>query len=154
MPVKEKNKGGRPSKYDKIDLELVEKLAGLGLIDTDISDMLDISVASLNNYKKNPKFLESLKKGKVKADAKVTQSLYQRAIGYNHADINFSAYKGEVTQTPYTKYIAPDVTAQIFWLKNRRPDLWRDRYETDLTSGGQSFEFIIKGKNPSQDSKS
>jgi hypothetical protein len=39
----------------------------------------------------------------------------------------------EIVQTPVRKYYPPDTTAAIFWLKNRRPDLWRDRNQTELT---------------------
>ena len=31
------------------------------------------------------------------------------------------------------KEIAPDTTAMIFWLKNRDPNNWRDRHETEIT---------------------
>ena len=32
-----------------------------------------------------------------------------------------------------TKQVAPDTTAQIFWLKNRKPQEWRDKKETEVT---------------------
>ena len=36
-----------------------------------------------------------------------------------------------------TKQVAPDTTAQIFWLKNRKPVEWRDKKETELSGGLQ-----------------
>jgi hypothetical protein len=50
-------------------------------------------------------------------------------VGYQHDDLHFSSYEGEVTATPYVKHYAPDTTAAIFWLKNRKPDDWRDRQQ-------------------------
>ena len=40
---------------------------------------------------------------------------------------------GEIIQTPIRKFYAPDTTACIFWLKNRRPEAWRDKVETELS---------------------
>ena len=92
-----------PPKAEQINLEKVEVIASMGLTDEEIAIILEISPRTLNYWKKsNPDFLQSLKRGKLKADFQITQSLYHKAKG-------------------------GDTTAQIFWLKNRRPDLWRDR---------------------------
>lgn len=63
------------------------------------------------------------------ADAKVVASLYKRANGYSHPALDIRTVDGEVVETEYTKHYPPDTVACIFWLKNRRPDLWRDRKE-------------------------
>ena len=77
--------------------------------------------------------MQALKSGKETADDRVERSLYQRAVGYTHDAVHFSSFQGVVTETPYRNHCPPDVTAQIFWLKNRRPDLWRDKREQELT---------------------
>ena len=41
-----------------------------------------------------------------------------------------------------TREVIPDVRAQIFWLKNRRPDLWRDKQEIDHKSEGEKVSRI------------
>ena len=136
-------KTGRPTKYTGIDLAKVEKLAGYGLIEEEIANFLGISPASLSNYKvKYPEFLETLKRGKLKADSKVVESLYKRATGYLEDDIFWSSYQGAVTATPYKKVIIPDVVAQIFWLKNRRSSQWRNSPEMTLD---ESVAEIAKG---------
>jgi len=100
-------KTGRPSKYPSIDLEKVETLAGYGLTEDEIADFIGISRATLAVYKGiHPEFLDVLKRGKTKADGLVTQALYKRALN-------------------------GDVTACIFWLKNRQRDRWRDRHDID-----------------------
>lgn len=126
-----KNKAGRPSKLSRISLEQVEKLAGYALKDTEIADILGICKASLNNYKQTPKFLDSLKRGKARADNYVVGSLFHRAIGYTHKEVQLFCYKGKVIQAKIMKHYPPDPTAMIFWLKNRKPGDWRDRQEIE-----------------------
>ncbi len=46
---------------------------------------------------------------------------------------------------PYKKHIQPDTTAQIFWLKNRQPDRWRDQTHTNM-----SGELDISAKSDKQ----
>jgi hypothetical protein len=58
----------------------------------------------------------------------VEQSLYRRAVGYSYDAVRIMGYAGEYTHVPYVEHLPPDTTACIFWLKNRRRDLWRDRH--------------------------
>ena len=127
-------KRGRPSKKPTISLEKVEKLASYGLIDKQIAAILDIGEVTLNEYKKTwPEFLKSLKRGKEKADAQVVKSLYQRATGYEHEEIQLFQYKGQIIPAKVIKHYAPDPVSMIFWLKNRQPDEWRDKQELEHT---------------------
>jgi hypothetical protein len=64
-------------------------------------------------------------------------------MGYSHPDVHVSNYQGEITVTPLVKHYAPDPVACIFWLKNRRPDLWRDKVDHSLT-GKDGGPIIIK----------
>lgn len=107
----------------------VRKLALLGATDEQIADFLQISVATLNRWKESePRFLSALKKGKERADAAVAKSLYQRALGYKHKAVKIFAdpKTGAEKQVEYVEHYPPETVACIFWLKNRRPDLWRD----------------------------
>jgi hypothetical protein len=128
---------GRPSKFDESKCLQAEKLCKLGATDKELADFFEVSEQTLNTWKKDhPEFLESLKKGKGLADAEVGERLFQRACGFSHPDVHISNYQGAITQTPIVKQHAPDTTACIFWLKNRRPDLWRDRMEHTGRDGG------------------
>ena len=100
----------RPARIEDVNLEQVEIIASLGLTDEEIAVILGISPRTLNYWKKNPAFLQSLKRGKLKADFQITKSLYEKAKN-------------------------GDTTAIIFWLKNRRPDLWRDKREVEFPRG-------------------
>lgn len=126
--------GGRPTAFKDEYIEQVEKLCKLGSTDKEIADFFNVCEATINNWKITyPAFLESLKRGKLLADAEVAQKLYHRAIGYTHKDTKFATHEGQITDCKeYDKHYAPDATAAIFWLKNRQPDKWRDKREVDL----------------------
>ncbi len=126
--MKEPRKQGRPSKYRDEFPEQARKLCLLGATDADMARFFEVSLATLNNWKhEHPAFLDALKAGKELADANVSESLYKRATGYSHPDVHISNYQGAITITPIVKHYPPDPTSMIFWLKNRRPDLWRDK---------------------------
>ena len=131
-------KGGRPSKYRPEYAKQAYHLALLGATDADVSRALGVTESTVNGWKhKHPEFLESLKRGKDQADAKVAQSLFHRATGYSHKAVKIIAVArgnnqgSDVEEVPYVERYPPDTTAAIFWLKNRRPDLWRDKHEME-----------------------
>jgi hypothetical protein len=70
------------------------------------------------------------------ADAEVAEKLFKRATGYSHDAVKIFNDQGAPLQVPYTEHYPPDTTACIFWLKNRRPDLWRDKVEQQLEHSG------------------
>ncbi len=120
--------GGRPTSFKADYAKQAEKLCALGATDEDLADFFKVSIRTISNWKsEHDEFLQALKGGKDNADTRVERSLYQRAIGYTSDAVHFASYQGVVTQTPYREHVPPDTTAMIFWLKNRRPDLWRDK---------------------------
>lgn len=139
------NSGGRPTKYKEEFVDKVYKLALLGATDKEMADIFDIVESTFNEWKlKYPKFSESLKKGKIEADANVSERLYKRALGYQYKEIT-KQYEGNgenrklIKDSVTTKTLAPDPTAQIFWLKNRRKNEWRDSKNIDHTTKGKEF---------------
>jgi hypothetical protein len=71
----------------------------------------------------------SFRAAKEPADERVVRSLYHRAIGYSYDSEEIFVINGKIKRVPVRKHVPPNVTAGIFWIKNRRPDLWRDRHE-------------------------
>lgn len=135
--MKRKGKGGRPTLYKPEYVEQAKKLCLLGATDRELADFFKVSEQTLNSWKtQHTGFLESLKVGKEQADQRVERSLYQRALGYSHPDVHVSNFQGAVTLTPIIKHYPPETTAGIFWLKNRRPEEWRDRIEHTGKDGG------------------
>ena len=97
----------------KEGIDLIRGWAMNGLTDEEISNNMGINVSTLYRWKKsNKEICEALKKGKGVADCEVVNALFRNAI-------------------------AGDTTAQIFWLKNRMPELWRDKRDNniDLNTG-------------------
>lgn len=139
----------RPSKYKVEYNEQVEKLTKLGAIDTEIADFFNICEKTLNNWKKDEEFLQSIKKGKEYADAHIADRLYKRAEGYEHPEDKIFLFEGVPVIVPTIKHYPPDTTADIFWLKNRRPDLWKDRKEVDQTNKNHhTVEYVNVSKDP------
>lgn len=123
---------GRPSKYKPEFVAQAEKLCLLGATDLDVADFFEVDVRTLHRWKAEyPDFCHSLKAGKEVADARVERSLFSRATGYEHDEVDIRVVKGEIVQTPIRKFYPPDTTAAIFWLKNRKPAEWRDKVEME-----------------------
>lgn len=125
---------GRPSKYQEQFAEQARKLCLLGATDKELADFFETSEQTINAWKTAyPEFLESVKKGKTQADADVADRLYQRAMGFEHPEVDIRVVGGEIVQTPIRKIYAPDPTAAIFWLKNRQRAKWRDKLDHEHT---------------------
>jgi hypothetical protein len=125
--------GGRKGKYEywltDDGLLLLQKWARDGLTDEQIAKKCRINTATMYDWKKKySEISEALKKGKEIADTEVENALFKRAIGFRCVDVREELEAGMLTKEIKTiKFIPPDVTAGIFWLKNRTPDIWRDR---------------------------
>lgn len=95
---------------EKDKLILLEGWAREGLTDEQIAKNININPATLYRWKiKESKICNALKKGKEVVDFEVENALLKSALEGN-------------------------VTAQIFWLKNRRKLQWRDKVEDYTTS--------------------
>lgn len=119
----------------------VEGWARDGLTDEQIARNMGVAYSTFRDWiGKFSALSASLKKGKAPVDIEVENALLKRATGYTvklKKPIKVKTTKritgkGEVTEerieyADEEQYIPPDTTAQIFWLKNRRPDKWRDK---------------------------
>jgi hypothetical protein len=127
-------KNGRPSKYQSHFAEEAYRLCLLGATDKQIAEFFNVSERTVNNWKREyPEFFQSLKRGKIVADAEVAEALFKRACGYSHPETKVFCSDGEITERTITRYYPPDVTACIFWLKNRQPKAWRDQQDVRVT---------------------
>lgn len=131
--MSESNPEGRPTKYKAEYPDLAYKFCLLGATDCDLATFFEVSESTINGWKiEHPEFLESLKKGKERADATIAQSLYHRAKGYEHPEDKIFNDNGQPLIVPTIKHYPPDSTAAIFWLKNRRSKDWRDKQEVEV----------------------
>lgn len=155
MSEKKASNRGRRGKYEdwltEDGLLKVQGWARDGLSNEQIAHNIGINKDTLYEWQKRfSDFSDALKKGKEVVDREVENALLKRALGYEY---------DEVTQEPVTdkdtgitemrvtkrvtKQIVPDVTAQIFWLKNRKPDEFRDKRDVEL-SGHVDLGSIIE----------
>lgn len=147
--MEEESKAGRPTKYIDSYPKQAYKLCLLGATDKDLATFFEVVESTINEWKlTHAEFSESIKKGKVLADAVIAKSLYHRAKGYSHKDVDIRVVDKEIIQTDIIKHYPPDTTAAIFWLKNRQPQSWRDKQEVDHTSGGNEFKRFTLNVKP------
>lgn len=138
-PTLGRKRGGRPTGYRAEFADQAAKLCALGATDADLASFFNVSARTISNWKaQHERFLLALKVGKEAADARVERSLFHRAVGYEQEAVKIFMPAGakEPVYAPYTERIGPDTTAAIFWLKNRRPDLWRDASRVEHTGEG------------------
>lgn len=119
----------------------LEAYARDGLTDEQIAHNMGITAKTLYEWKnKYGEIREASKKGKEVVDIEVENALLKRAKGYTYEEVTKEAVKDPETGKTelrvvkvVKKEVQPDVTAQIFWLKNRKPAEWRDKAEVEIT---------------------
>lgn len=137
---------GRPTVYKDDYAKQAEKLALLGATDQEMADFFEVDVRTIYRWKHDhDAFCQALKAGKDVADERVERSLYQKAIGYEQDEVKIFMPGGasEPVYAPFRAKIAPDTTAAIFWLKNRRSKDWRDKTEQEV-SGELTVNKVVR----------
>jgi hypothetical protein len=110
-------------------LTLIKGWAREGLTDEQIAHNMGIAVKTLYNWKNaHMPILQALKKGKEVADFEVENALFQAATGFQYKEEVLSN-AGDVETVE--RYQTPNTTAIIFWLKNRKPEKWRDKQQVE-----------------------
>lgn len=114
--------------------ERIKFLAEKGFTEKEIAKAVSVDLSTITKWKqRNPKFFTSLKDWKKKADREIERSLFERASGYEHPETKVQFVDGKWEQVELTKHYPPDPTSMIFWLKNRKSDVWSDKKEVDVT---------------------
>lgn len=128
----QKPKLGAPTEYKPEFAAQAQALCKLGATDQELADFFGVSARTIYRWKaQHEVFCQSLKVGKAEADERVERSLFARANGYEHDEVDIRVIANQVVQTKIRKFYPPDTTAAIFWLKNRRPAEWRDKVELE-----------------------
>ena len=133
------------------NLILLQGWARNGLTDEQIAKNMGISRSTLAEWKKKYSDIsDTLKKGKDVVDIEVENALLKKALGYSYKEttkeLSVDKQTGEsklIVTKEVTKHIAPDTAAGIFWLKNRRPDEWRDRVQEDNNAALNKLDDIL-----------
>lgn len=103
---------------------------------------LGCSKTTFKNIRKRfPVFLDLLKEGREIADMKVESALFKRALGYDYEETTTEVIvdtDGSSVKTTFVKktkkHISPDTGACMAWLKNRKPNVWKDKHDVEVTS--------------------
>ena len=144
---------GRKGKFEEWltedGLTTVEGWARDGLTDEQIAHNIGIAERTFTDWKARfPAISAALKKGKAPVDIQVENALLKRALGYDYEEITTEIFDmPDGTQRKHikkvTKMVVPDTTAQIFWLKNRRPDKWRDKVESAPEGNNDLLQSLL-----------
>jgi hypothetical protein len=152
MPAPKGNKfavgnkgGGRHSQLDPKFIRRAELACRAGFTDRELAELFDVSLSAIQKWKRQrEEFRNALKVGKAEADNRVERSLYERANGYSYDAVKIFMPAGakKPVYAPYVEHMPPDVTACIFWMKNRMPERWRDMQNVDHVLG----KYIISDR--------
>lgn len=110
-------------------LLLLEGWARNGLTEEQIAHNMGVAYCTLRDWKKKYTAISAaLKKGKEVVDLMVENSLFKSAMGYDVEEWEEKLdAQGRVHKLYKKRHIPPSNTAQIFWLKNRKAEQWRDK---------------------------
>lgn len=130
---------------------MIEGWARDGLTDEQIASNMGIAYSTFRTWRdKYPALSAALKKGKEVVDRQVEKALLKRALGYSYKETTRELVTDKETGVSelivtkiVEKEVVPDTTAQIYWLKNRKPEEWRDKRAVD-DNGANKAEHLIQ----------
>jgi hypothetical protein len=135
---------GRKPTWRDGNLEQASKLAMLGLTDAEMADFFGVSAKTFTRWKlSKPEFCRALKAGKEIADARVERRLYERAVGYSVEIEKILCSGGKAIRVQIVEHHPPDITACIFWLKNRQPEKWSYKFKVKQAAAQWNFIGLI-----------
>ena len=137
---------GRPTDYKPEYANQARKLCALGATDVELADFFCVSDRTIYRWAaRHNEFCQALKVGKAIADERVERSLYHKAVGYSFDGEKIFHHKGRIVRAKTREHVPPSDTAAIFWLKNRRPENWRDKVAHEHAGeGGGALEVVVK----------
>lgn len=145
---------GRKGKYEEwLTEDGLTRLTGWardGLTEPQICQNMGIGISTLTEWKtKFPAIAASIKKGREPVDIQVENALLRRALGYDYEetiteveDLGGGKTKKHVRKV--TKHVPADTTAQIFWLKNRKPKQWREKMEAAVNVDVEDLSPLVE----------
>ena len=129
----------------------LEGWAREGLTDEQIAKNIGITATTLYEWQRRfPQITESLKRGKAPVDFEVENALLKRALGFDYEEVTTETVDlPDGTQRKHikkvTKMVVPDTVAAIFWLKNRKPEQWKDKREQVVSTKDGMLADLISG---------
>lgn len=129
------------------NLILVQGWRRDGLSDEQVAQNIGVHVSTVYQWRKDhPEFSDAYKKGTEVSTYEVENALYKSALGHYVEEIEVvestTPMGVNTTKKKHRRYIPPSTAAQIFILKNRRPDWWKDKREFESTSAVADDGFL------------
>ena len=122
---------GQPTLYKPEYCGLAHNYCLLGATNADLATFFEVTRRTVDNWiARHRDFAEAVRSGRVLADARVARCLYDRAVGWQHTAERTVMHRGEARTLKDVVRYPPDTQACIFWLRDRRPDMWRERTGT------------------------
>lgn len=146
-PKKKTKPMGRPTDFNQKIAHIICELAKEGKTEAEIAATVGIHVNTLYLWKtKHKEFMWALKDSKHTADELVEASLFRKACGYSHDAVKHVVINGSIEEIDYVEHYPPSDVAAIFWLKNRKPDQWREKQpeKPPTDSINEPTEMIIE----------
>ncbi|MEM7477061.1 MAG: hypothetical protein AAF483_18920 [Planctomycetota bacterium] len=137
------------SKYKPEYCELAKEYASAGSTNKMLAAAIGVHEDTITNWKNvHPEFNDALTRAKVSADVEVEKSLYRMAVGYSYdvqeARVVRDADGNErLEAVTLTKFVPPKTAAATFWLRNRQPELWREKQEVEVTPLANLLASIV-----------
>ena len=126
--------GGRKTKYRAAMAGIAREACERGLTDCEVADLLDVSASTLYRWRTQyPRFARLFRLGKIEADNRVERALFNRAVGYDYEIEKQVMTRRGPQMLRWREHLPPDVGAAMAYLKNRRPDRWRDTHRIEHT---------------------
>lgn len=134
-----------PKLYDKDNRIRIEGWLRDGLTVEQICTNLGISNKTWYKVvREDPEFAEMAKRTKDVVDREIENAMYKRAMGYEYDEITEEYEMGFLTKKKVVrKHVPPDTGAQVFWLKNKKSESWRDRKEVDNTLALNKLDEVL-----------
>ncbi len=119
--------GGRPTTYKPENDEIARQACMLGATNEALAERFEVCRRTIDNWIATiPGFSDAVRQGREVADASVISALFSRATGMEQKMTKVFCHRGQAVTANYIAYLPPDVRACIFWLRNRRPEQWRE----------------------------
>jgi hypothetical protein len=119
---------GRPTLYKPDYARQAHDHCLLGATNAELAALFEVAPRTIDNWiASNAPFAQAVRDGRAAADAHVARCLYERAVGYDRQVERVVWHQGQDRVIASTVHYPPSTGACIFWLRNRRPDLWGSR---------------------------
>ena len=134
-----------PASYRHAFAGFARALCRLGMSDEELAREFRIARATLCEWLEIPEFAQAVWEGRRLGDGNVADGLYRRAVGASHEAVRIFLPAGqtEPVYAPFTRHYPPETPAAKYWLKNRRPQDWRDKVEIEAV---QSHDQALGGQ--------